>query len=72
MIGQNPIQFLWHIFSVRPKARLNVHHRDAHLCSSQRTGQGGVRVAKDKHEVWPLLEQYLLQCHEHPARLHSM
>src|SRR4051812_42528396 len=57
VIGEHAVVLLGHLTIEGAKPGLDVSERDTQLTGSQRTSQGGIRVAVDQYPVGPLGEE---------------
>ena len=72
MICHDAVDLLRHRSIERAESRFHVTHGDLKLRASERTREGGVRVAIDEDQVWRLLQEDLLETREHVSRLPTM
>ena len=72
MIGNNAIDFLWHIAIAAAQSCLDVNHRNVQLGGCQRTCQCRVRVAVDEQPIRFFVQQHFLHSLQHRPRLLAM
>jgi len=72
MVGEYPVDLLWHSPVEAAQSRLHVGHRDVQLGRGQRAGERAVGVAVDHDQVGLLLEKYLLCPFKHLPGLGGM
>ena len=65
MVGDNPVDLLRVVQRMQAVACLNMTNRVVQLHRSQRTRQRGIGITKYQQQIRPLLNQNLLDLHQH-------
>ena len=71
-VRHHAIDFFGHGQVTAAQTGFDVRHLNTQFFGNYRTGQGGVDVTDDHHQVWLLLQTHFLETRHHFGSLHRM